>query len=102
MEMGFWRMSNLKHDPGEIQDLSSSQPEVFADMRKEYQAYATQFGVLDMPEEYDVYKEMQYKLLRRVRDAAWPWAVGLVILIGIFLFQRRKKRRLKTHLGTSP
>lgn len=90
---GKWRMYNLKNDPGETKDLSLSDSLLFKEMMGKYKDYSLEYGVIEMPEDYDVYVEIQYKFLRKVRDKSWPWLLGIgLILLAIFIRKRNKKR----------
>lgn len=48
-----WQLYNMQTDPGETVDLSTSEPDVLADLVGAYADYASEVGVLEMPEGYD-------------------------------------------------
>ena len=48
-----WHLFNIKTDPGESSDLALEEPERFADMRADYDAYESDNNVLPMPEGYN-------------------------------------------------
>ncbi|MEM6584121.1 MAG: arylsulfatase [Pseudomonadota bacterium] len=75
---GVWRLFNLTKDPGETNDLSSSEPAIFADLLGEYDAYSDRVGVLAMPEGYSSMETMLDNTGKRVM-MFYPW-------IGIILF----------------
>lgn len=87
---GVWRLYNLKNDPGETKDLASTYPELFEEMMNDYTDYCVKYCVLVMPKDYDVYKEIQYKFLRKLRDNGWPWMLGIGLLLVFFLIRRRR------------
>ncbi len=58
---GIWRLYDLSQDPGETQDLSQSQPALFSEMLAEYDDFAKDNSVLDMPEGYEPLKEIAKK-----------------------------------------
>lgn len=93
---GKWRMYNLKYDPGETKDLASGNPEQFEKLMQHYKDYSAKVGVIEMPEDYDVYVEIQYKFLRKIRDNGWPWLLGFVVLSLGFFMRKRIVKRAKT------
>ncbi len=48
-----WHLFNIKTDPGESRDLVLKDPQRFADMRADYEAYVNNNNVLPMPEGYN-------------------------------------------------
>ncbi|MFN3515190.1 MAG: arylsulfatase [Phenylobacterium sp.] len=44
-----WRLYDIEADPGETQDLSQAMPELAASMRADYERYAKDAGVLEIP-----------------------------------------------------
>src|SRR5690606_3840670 len=59
---GNWYLYNIATDPGETHDLSEERPDLFAEMRAEYDAYAERVGVLEMPEGYAQMKQLTLNL----------------------------------------
>jgi arylsulfatase/uncharacterized sulfatase len=85
-----WRLYDLSVDPGETTDLSGENPGLFAEMRAEYEAYASETGVLDLgPEDY-AEAQLFSNLRERVIGKYWPYLVGLVLtlLIGLYALFR--------------
>ncbi len=93
-----WRLYDLSVDPGETTDLAGENPELFAEMRAEYDAYAAQTGVLDLgPEDY-AEKQLFANLLDRTISKYWPYIAGLVLaslagLYGLYRLIRMAVRR---------
>jgi arylsulfatase A-like enzyme len=93
---GQWRLFNLHQDPGETLDLQSAQPVVFASMRAAYDKYAQDYGVLPVPEGFDLQKAaMSYAIhhyfLPKLR-AAWPGYLALAgAVLGWAYWRRRRK-----------
>lgn len=86
-----WRMYNLKNDPGETHDLAQSQPQIFADMIREYVAYTEKVGVLEMGTQYEAQMELGNKMVGIVVGDIRPWLIGfLVLMVGLFIWRRRK------------
>jgi len=81
-----WRLFDLSVDPGETTDLSAEKPELLAEMRAEYEAYATEAGVLDLAADQYAEAQLFSNLLDRSIGKYWPYLAGLflAILIGLF------------------
>ncbi|MEO1700552.1 MAG: arylsulfatase [Pseudomonadota bacterium] len=76
-----WRLFDLSVDPGETTDLSGENPDLFAEMRAEYEAYATENGVLDLePEDY-AEAQLFSNLLDRAIGKYWPYLAGFVLVL---------------------
>ena len=85
-----WRLYDLSVDPGETTDMSGDNPELFAEMRAEYEAYAAETGVLDLgPEDY-AEAQLFSNLLERAIGKYWPYLAGLVValLAGLYVLFR--------------
>ena len=96
---GQWRLFHLRTDPGETQDLRQSQATVFAAMQADYAQYAKDYGVLPVPEGFDLQKAglhyaVHHYLLPKLR-AAWPLWLGLGLLLAAWLWWRRVRRRTR-------
>ena len=93
---GQWRLFDLRQDPGETQDLQSTHPEIFASMRVAYDKYAQDFGVLPVPEGFDLQKAglhyaIHHYVLPKLREA-WPVGLALVAALwGLASWRRRRK-----------
>jgi arylsulfatase A-like enzyme len=48
-----WSLYNIKSDPGEVNDLKAKQPELYAEMLADYEAWEKENDVLPMPEGYN-------------------------------------------------
>lgn len=93
-----WRLYDLSVDPGETTDLSGENPALFAEMRAEYEAYATETGVLDLGREDFAAAQLASNLTERVIGKYWPYLAGLVLtlligLYGLFRLVRMLVRR---------
>ncbi len=78
-----WGLFNMAVDPGETRDLSGEQPEILADLLGEYERYAADMGVLEMPEGYDSIATIAQNATRRVFGfyGGYILAFGAVFLV---------------------
>ncbi len=86
---GQWRLFNLAEDPGETTDLAETLPDVFADLRAEYDAYAARVGVLAPPPGYNattqVVSNILQVLIERNLVALIVGAIVALLLLGLFV-----------------
>ncbi len=69
---GRWRLFNIAHDPGESDDLSARFPAVLADLLLDYERYAKNVGVLEMPLGYDSSQQLEMNsIVRALKNDAW-------------------------------
>lgn len=91
-----WRLHDLAKDPGEVDDLSASEPERFAAMRAAYERWALDNGVLEMPEGYQPLEMLLIHSRERLLARYW-WIVAaavalLIVLPGGWMLRRTKRR----------
>ena len=55
-DTGAWRLYNLKNDPSELHDLSSSKPKLMDEFTNHYETYANEMGIVSMPADFDPVK----------------------------------------------
>jgi arylsulfatase A-like enzyme len=95
---GVWRLYDVTADPGEVNDLSLAQPEVFQTMLAAYDAYTQTSGVLPLPEGYQVENQVRRNAIARqlgfhaVTLAIVGAALLAVIALGVFWLIRRRRR----------
>ena len=95
---GQWHLYELSTDPGETRDLKTVLPQQFAAMQADYAAWAKAHGVLDMPEGYNVLKQVTINtFINYWIPTYWPHGVAaLAVLVGLpvvlFLRSRRQRR----------
>ena len=94
---GEWRLFNLRADPGELTDLSDTLPEMKTQLLAAYADYAAEMGVLEMPAGYDSLQQILDNTLARLMPHYLKLlllylVLPLTLLIGIFVFWRRRKR----------
>jgi len=80
-----WRLFDLSVDPGETTDLSGENPDLFAEMRAEYEAYAAETGVFELAREDYAEKQLFSNLLERVIGTYWPYLASLVLALVVAL-----------------
>lgn len=95
---GKWRLYNLAKDPGETSDLSEHEPDLKQSMLADYDAYAKKMGVLDLPKNYDVQRQVKHNALDRQLGFAQPFlwalaggALAILAIAGIFRWRRGKR-----------
>ena len=90
-----WRLFNISEDPGETDDLSARMPELFQQMQDEYVIYAEQHGVLEMPENYSLAKQVAINtLLFYYLPRFLPYlALFAALLAAAVVFYRVLRRR---------
>jgi arylsulfatase A-like enzyme len=98
---GLWHLYNIAQDPAESIDLSQSQKAVLHEMIAGYAEYQRENGVLEMPDNYAIEKQIVHNTNRRLLTRYWPFALLLFSAIsGSFVFlltaRRRKAKRRAT------
>ena len=96
---GKWHLYDLAKDPGEVNDLSSSEPERLAAMIADYKAYVKNVGVLELPPGYNVQRQIAKNIIARQLAAYW-WVLALMALtllgLGVMLWRVMRRRRPET------
>ena len=85
---GAWHLFNVVRDPGETEDLKEAMPDLFAEMRKDYEVYAREHQVLPIPEGYDQRKEVIFYTIRNNPNPVLLTAVAVLALLILFLLWR--------------
>ncbi len=73
---GAWRLFDLDADPGETRDLSDDRPQLMREMLHEYRLYANRVGVLELPDGYQVEREIAVNSLSKMISFYWGWLVA--------------------------
>ena len=60
-----WELYNLHEDPGETINLATSMPNKLQELIKEYEAYAEENGVIELPLDYEWAAEMTINTFKR-------------------------------------
>lgn len=91
-----WHLYDIAQDPTEQMDLKDQQPELFADLKGRYAAYAKEHGVLEVPPGYDQRMQVARNQVRVLLQEAVPIMMAITgfIVIGlIFLIRIWRGRR---------
>lgn len=76
---GSWRLYDLRTDPAEAHDLGASHPELRAELERDYAAWATAHGVLEMPPGYNPQTQVLINSIYHYWLPAYgPWLAGLL------------------------
>jgi arylsulfatase/uncharacterized sulfatase len=92
---GDWQLFDVVRDPGEVRELSAQYPERFAELQRDYAAYAEAVGVLEMPEDYQMQRQIgrnsMAKQMTHYRGAALT-AAALLAVIALLVWRRRRRQ----------
>ena len=78
---GRWRLFNMSTDPGETMDVSLDNESVFKELLRDYDRYATEMGVLEMPSGFDSINQID-------KNSTERWLrhnVPFLVLFGLFV-----------------
>lgn len=88
-----WRLYNMDEDPGETIDLRERMPDRYQGMLAQYEAYATDNGVMPMPENYSVVKQVMINTVVFFYLPKLLPYFGLVLVLTAALYFYRRRRR---------
>lgn len=90
---GQWRLFNVLLDPGENRDLGEEEPERLKEMLAAYESYANRAGVLPMPDDYSLGRQVVINaLLFFYLPRYAPWIAGFAVLVLGAIFVLRQRR----------
>jgi arylsulfatase A-like enzyme len=89
---GQWRLFNIVGDPGETQDLASSEALRFQHMLSRYEHYRRDNNVVPVPRGYTQIKQFISNLLLQQRDAALVLLLTLLLLLPFYVAYRMKSQ----------
>lgn len=78
---GRWHLYDVAKDPGETADLSTADPPRVEAMVRDYAAYVKTMGVLELPDGYDVQRQIERNAL--MRQLGFYWWVLAAIAVGL-------------------
>lgn len=91
---GRWQLFDIARDPGETRDLSATEPERLAELQHDYAAYATSVGVLEMPADYDMHRQIgSNSLAQQFSHYRVVAILAAVLLAALAVFGLRHQRR---------
>ena len=88
-----WHMYDLSADPGETNDIASSNAVLFQKMLSEYQDYEAEVGVISMPNGYHAQKEVGKKSIVALLKSIGPYFIVFLLLIVGFIYWRKTNRQ---------
>ena len=90
-----WKLFNISDDPAELTDLSTSEPLLFAEMRKRYDVWAEKHRVLEVPANYNQGRQVMINGLKN-RPVLWilPGILLLFLIGGVLFLLRLSFRRI--------
>jgi arylsulfatase/uncharacterized sulfatase len=92
-----WRLYDISVDPGETHDLSGERPELAAELREAYAAFAAQVGVVEMKPDYEpaqqVWENNTNVLLKKQAPKLVAGATSLIVVVVLAGRAWRRRRR---------
>ena len=90
---GQWHLYNIMLDPGETEDLSSTEPARLQRMLSAYEFYTRDNKVLPVPPGFDNYKQLVINVLyTRLRTPVLVTLLTILILLPFVVAYRRKRQ----------
>ena len=84
---GQWRLYNLANDLGETRDVKQEYPDIFAELKSDYVAYAAEVGIVDLGDDYNPMRQITSDFALSILAFIWPYALGfLLIVLSIIIF----------------
>lgn len=92
---GDWHLFDIHSDPGETKNLATSEPMILDTLKEDYKTYATTFGVLEMPQNFDSVNQIRINTYVKLAHNHWALlsigASAILIFLPLLLVRRRKK-----------
>ena len=83
---GEWHLYDIASDPGETRDLGDQNPELLSDMVAEYQTYAKDVGVYELPPGQSARKQLNINAIKKTLTNYWYLPLGIVVSLLLVLF----------------
>ena len=80
---GRWHLYNLADDLGETRDVQRDYPEIFAELKRDYAAYATEVGIAELGPDYNPSQQVALGFARSLLGFLLPYALGILLAITI-------------------
>ncbi|SEB00561.1 arylsulfatase/uncharacterized sulfatase [Rubrimonas cliftonensis] len=83
---GSWRLYDIGSDPGETNDLSAQQPDLFREMIAEYDAYAAEMGVFELAPGESARKQANINALKKTAVNYWYLLAPVLGVLAVLAF----------------
>ena len=90
---GAWRLYDWTADPGETRDLEQAEPETFAAMMAEWEAFAARHNVQPVDPDYAPAALLARRTYVRQAQRYAPWLLGALVLLGLVVAVVRRRGR---------
>jgi arylsulfatase/uncharacterized sulfatase len=98
-----WRLYDLSVDPGETNDLSAANPELFKSMQEEYRSYSEKVGVIELGPEDSAFKQLFKNVVMKALKKYWFYALGAILAaVALLYLAIRMGREIGRRLAASP
>jgi len=98
-----WRLYDLSVDPGETNDVSSGNLELFKSMLDEYRSYSEKVGVIELGPEDSAFKQLFLNVAKKALHKYWPYALAVILaLAGVLYLALRMGRGLVRRVAAHP
>jgi arylsulfatase A-like enzyme len=91
-----WRLYNISEDPGETMNLREQLPDLYQDMSLDYQEYQSGNGVLPMPENYSLAKQVMMNTIVFFYLPKYLPYFGLFLMLAVAVYSYRRFIRRKS------
>ena len=89
-----WHLFNIVTDPGETEDLREKMPELFTEMKTAYDEYTEENGVLELPDDYTMFKATTANALRKtLKKIALFAAIAVLLILPLVVLNIRSRLR---------
>ncbi len=89
-----WHLFNIVTDPGETEDLREKMPELFTEMKTAYGEYTEKNGVLELPDDYTMFKATTANALRKtLKKIALVAAIAVLLILPLVVLNIRSRLR---------
>ena len=93
---GQWHLYNLANDLGESRDVQKDYPDIFAELKSDYAAYAKEVGIADLGDDYNPLQHVALGFAASLLPFIWPYALGVSLaLIMMTLFSVKAIRAIR-------
>jgi arylsulfatase/uncharacterized sulfatase len=83
---GEWHLFDLSADPGETTDVAPDHPDLFKELLREYQAYASDVGVFELAPGQSARKQLTINALKKFGINYWYVCIAALAVIVAFSY----------------